>query len=160
MCLCKAEHPESNRDTKHLPLMICSNDIRKRRPSDVLNLPILRLHRFRSDVVSLILILWFRLLSYAIKFVQILLPVLLFLLFLAHAITSGIVCTKDKDYIRKKALIQIFYYILNKPVLFCNISIHSALLFSPNKYFSKSFNNVYVSIIRLPYFLAKSTCFS
>ena len=60
--------------------------------SDVLYLPVLRFHRFRSDVVALILILRLHLLSYAIKFVQVLLSVLLLLLFLVHAITSGIVC--------------------------------------------------------------------
>ena len=64
--------------------------------SDVLNLPVLRLDRFRSDVVSLILIFWFPLFSYAIEFVQVLLPVLLLLLLFIHAITSGIVCTGAK----------------------------------------------------------------
>ena len=65
--------------------------------SDVLNLPILQLHHFRSDVVSLILILRLHLLSYTIEFVQILLPVLLLLLFFVHAIISGIVCTEQKN---------------------------------------------------------------
>lgn len=42
--------------------------------------------------MSLILILRLRLLSYAVELVQVLLPVLLFLLLLVHAITSGVVC--------------------------------------------------------------------
>ena len=65
---------------------------RKDTPSDVLNLPVLRLYRFRSDVVCLVLILRLRLLSYIIELIQVLLPVLLLLLLLVHAITSGIVC--------------------------------------------------------------------
>ena len=65
---------------------------RKDTPSDVLNLPVFRLYRFRSDIVTLILILRFHFLSYAIELVQVLLPVLLLLLLLVHAITSGIVC--------------------------------------------------------------------
>ena len=63
---------------------------RKDTLSDVLNLPVLRLNRFGSDVVSLILRLY--LLSYTIELVQVLLSVLLFLLLFVHAITSGIVC--------------------------------------------------------------------
>lgn len=60
---------------------------------DVLYLPVLRLHRFGSDVMPLVLILRLYLLGYAIELVQVLLPVLLLLLFFIHAITSGLVCT-------------------------------------------------------------------
>ena len=60
-------------------------------------MPVLRLHCFRSDVMILILILRFHLLSYAVELVQVLLPVLLLLLFFIHAITSGIVCAASRD---------------------------------------------------------------
>lgn len=79
--------------------------IRKDTLSDVLNLPVLRLHRLRSDVVGLVLILWLHLLSYAIELVQVLLPVLLFLLFLVHAITSGIVCAEVRNVYREDLFI-------------------------------------------------------
>ena len=59
---------------------------------DALNLSVLRLYRFRSDVVTLVLVLRLCILCYVVEFVQVLLPVLLLLLLLVHAITSGIVC--------------------------------------------------------------------
>ena len=62
-----------------------------------LYLPVLRFHRFRSDVVPLILILWLYFLSYAIELVQVLLPVLLLLVLFVHAITSGIVCAASRN---------------------------------------------------------------
>ena len=64
-------------------------------------MPVLRLYRFRSDVVALILILRLCLLRYVVEFVQILLPVLLLLLLLAHAITSGIVCAEVGNVCKK-----------------------------------------------------------
>lgn len=76
---------------------------RKDTPSDVLNLPVLRLYRFRSDVVCLVLILRLRLLSYIIELIQVLLPVLLLLLLLVHAITSGIVCVEAGNVCKGKA---------------------------------------------------------
>lgn len=47
--------------------------------------------------MSLILILRLHLLSYAVELVQVLLPVLLFLLLLVHAITSGVVCAGSEN---------------------------------------------------------------
>lgn len=82
---------------------------RKDAHMDVLNLPVLRLHRFRSDVVGLVLILRLCLLRYVVEFIQILLPVLLLLMLFVHAITSGIVCAKDKDYMQEKALIEMIH---------------------------------------------------
>ena len=74
--------------------------------SDVLNLPILQLHHFRSDVVSLILILRLHLLSYTIEFVQILLPVLLLLLFFCSCYHLGDSMYRTEEQIRWEALLQ------------------------------------------------------
>ena len=92
--------------------------IRKDALSDVLNLPVLRFHRFRSDVVSLVLILRPRLLSYAVELIQILLPVLLLLLLFVHAITSRIVCVGSGNICKTNSFFHIdinyskysFYY--------------------------------------------------
>lgn len=75
-------------------------------------MPVLRFHRFRSDVVSLILILRLYFLSYTIELVQTLLFVLLLPLLFVHAITSGIVCAAS----RNNNLYQLFMFkiILNK----------------------------------------------
>ena len=102
--------------------------IRKDALSDVLNLPVLRFHRFRSDVVSLILILRLHFLSYTIELVQTLLFVLLLLLLFVHAITSGIVCARAIDICIKSSywddltfivqlFIEIFSFLVRKPPL-------------------------------------------
>ena len=92
--------------------------IRKDALSDVLNLPVLRFHRFRSDVVDLILIFRLHLLSYTIEFIQVILPILLLLLLFVHAITSRIVCVGSGNICKTNSFFHIdinyskysFYY--------------------------------------------------
>lgn len=91
------DHPISYH---HLLPAFC---IKKDTLTDVLYLPVLRLDRLRPDVVLLVLVLRFRLLCYAVKFVQALLPVLLLLLFFIHAITSWIVCGEKNFLCMRKA---------------------------------------------------------
>ena len=79
-----------------------STDNRKDALADVLCLPVLRFNGFRSDVVPLVLILRLHLLSYTIELIQVLLHVLLLLLLLVHAITSGIVCVGAGNICKRK----------------------------------------------------------
>lgn len=65
--------------------------------SDALPLSLLRLHRFRPDIMPLILIFRLHLLRNTVELIQIFLPVLLFFLLFAHKITSGIVCASIRN---------------------------------------------------------------
>ena len=81
--------------------------MRKDTLSDVLNLSVFRFHRFRSDVVSLILIFRLCLLRNAVEFVLVFLSVLPLLLFFVHAITSEIVCTGQVNVCMRKAPLRV-----------------------------------------------------
>ena len=81
--------------------------------SGVSNLPVLRLHRFRTDVMSLILIFRLCLLRNAVEFVLVFLSVLLLLLLLVHAITSGIACAETANVCMRKAPWRVPLIILN-----------------------------------------------
>lgn len=74
-------------------------------------MPVLWLHRFRSGVMRLVLILWFCLLSYTVKFF------IRFLLALIHDITSRIVSVKSNTVIHSRNQINIIYkYFAKVPV--------------------------------------------
>ena len=79
--------------------------------SDALHLSVLRLHRFRPDIVCLVLILRFYLFRYAVELIQVLLSVFLLLLLFVHTITSGIVCAQEMELCMRKAPRRVLFTI-------------------------------------------------
>lgn len=115
--------------------------MRKDTLSDVLNLSVFRLHRFRPHIMFLVLIFRLCLLRNAVEFVLVFLSVLLFLLFLIHAITSWIVCAGSANVCMRKAPRRVLFQFYSLSCTFISSSITLKILFNTIKRF-KSITNV------------------